>query len=111
LNEIYNNNIASVLYPNNSWKEMDNICLKYTSETGNTEDFQNINNLWNNKNIFCSPTIQYGLSYDIPETHHIFSYCHRNTSTAFDNMQQANRIRHPLSYHIFISMKEERRNK
>ena len=86
--------------------KLDCISKVYTSESGNNEEFQNVNNIWYNKNIFCSPTVQYGLSYDIPESHHIFSFCYRNTASAFDNMQQANRIRHPKSYHIFVHSKK-----
>ena len=83
-------------------KKMDEVSLIYTSKGGNKEDFANIDKKWRNMNVFCSPTVQYGLSYDELNTHHTFSYCYRNTATAFDNVQQAYRIRHPISFHVYI---------
>lgn len=86
---------------------MDGNSIIYTSDKGNKDDFQDVNSLWLNKNVFVSPTVQYGISYDIAKTHEVFLYCHRVNADAFENVQQASRIRDPIAINIYIKKTED----
>ena len=86
---------------------MDKNSILYTSEKGNKDDFQDVNSLWLNKNVFVSPTVQYGISFDGAKTHEVFLFCHRVGADAFENVQQASRIRDPIAINIYIKKKED----
>lgn len=83
-------------------KELDNISLTYARQIGNLNDIEYVEDTWKNKNIFCSPTIQYGISFDEKDSHHTFSCCMRANANARENVQQAYRVRHPITYNIHI---------
>lgn len=61
---------------------------------------------WNNpeiKIIFASPSILYGISYDLEYTHAVYGfYFRRGPLSSLDLNQQLNRIRCPTSFELYI---------
>lgn len=65
-----------------------------------------ITDCWNDKElkiIFTTPSIIYGLSYDLEKTHHIYGFYFNNSPLdAMSCNQQINRIRKPISINLYI---------
>lgn len=63
-----------------------------------------ITSKWNDvKIVFCTPAIIYGVSYDIEYSHKVYGFYFKNS--VMDAMlcnQQLNRIRHPISFEIYV---------
>lgn len=57
---------------------------------------------WKNKWVFCTPTIQYGMDYSLPNTHKVYSINFSGTLDATGIYQQLSRIRTPISIGCYI---------
>ena len=62
--------------PRVNFNEISNI---YTKIDGNDNDFSDVNEIWKEKNILCSPKIIYGVDYNLEKTHHVYCYFIRST--------------------------------
>lgn len=60
---------------------------------------------WEDKWVFTTPTIIYGVDYNGKETHKIYSFNWGGTISALGINQQIGRIRQPISMDIFIEEK------
>ena len=75
----------------------------YTKIDGNDNDFSEVNEIWKEKNILCSPKIIYGVDYNLEQTHHVYAfYDENNEIDVLTYYQQINRIRDAKSLNIFI---------
>lgn len=79
------------------------LLLLYTGETGDQSDFSNVDLIWKWNDIGCSPTLLYGISYNLKYTHHVIClYFNKIEMSADMYMQQIARVRHPMSISIFV---------
>lgn len=79
------------------------ILLLYTGDSGDRSDFSNVNTVWKWADIGASPTLLYGISYDLKYTHHIICLYYNNIELSADQyLQQIARIRYPISISLFI---------
>ena len=74
----------------------------YTSQQGESQDLGVVNEIWIDKNVFASPKIVYGVDYNIPDTHHVYSISYgKKTLNALELNQQIARIRNPKSINVY----------
>ena len=83
-----------LVYSGFKMKQNDEEVIKEIPEI-NTED-------WKDKWVFTTPTIIYGIDYNYPKTHKIYSLNYGGTISALGINQQIGRIRQPISIDIFV---------
>jgi hypothetical protein len=76
--------------------------ILYDSDTTTIQSLNNINEKWQNKYIFATPSIEYGIDYNIPHTHKIFAIYYGGVMDAYSMYQQVSRIRHPITLDYYI---------
>lgn len=86
---------------NNIEERIDNF-LVYSKDEGDTEDFENINNKWQDKFIFFTPKIVYGLSFECKETN-VFGIFYNKSINPLNMMQQLSRCRRIKELKIYIN--------
>ena len=81
----------------------------YTKIDGNDNDFSEVNEIWKEKIILCSPKIIYGVDYNLEKTHHVYAfYDENNEIDVLTYYQQINRIRDAKSLNIFMKQKPKK---
>ena len=51
----------------------------YTKIDGNDNDFSDVNEIWKEKIILCSPKIIYCIDYNLEKTHHVYAFYDENS--------------------------------
>ena len=54
--------------------DFNEISNMYTKIDGNDNDFSDVNEIWKEKIILCSPKIIYGVDYNVEKTHHVYAF-------------------------------------
>ena len=91
------------------FNEISNI---YTKIDGNYNDFSEVNEIWKEKNILCSPKIIYGVDYNLEKTHHVYAFYDENSEIdIFTYYQQMRRIRDAKSLNIFMKQSPKKIDK
>ena len=86
---------------NNLKKQIDNF-LVYSSTDGNEKDFLQINDRWKSKNIFYTPKITIGVSFDNKIKRDVFLIARGNSINSFGYVQQISRCRNISSLHYYV---------
>jgi hypothetical protein len=79
--------------------------LIYSSTIGDEKDFLNINDRWKSKNIFFTPKITIGISFDNKEPREVFLIARGNSINAFGYVQQISRCRNISKLHYYVVKK------
>ncbi len=74
----------------------------YASLEGDT-DFNNLAEKWKNAFVFTTPTILYGIDYNVMNTHGVYSIDWGNTINVCGINQQIGRVRKPTKINIYIN--------
>jgi hypothetical protein len=85
-------------------KQLNNF-LVYSSAEGDEEDFFHINDRWKDKNIFVTPKVTIGVSFEnkIPRNVHLIAL--GNSINAIMFVQQISRCRNILKLHYYVANK------
>jgi hypothetical protein len=79
--------------------------LVYSSEEGDEKDFLNINDKWKSKNIFYTPKITIGVSFDNKISRKVYLIAQTNSINSFGFVQQISRCRNISELHYYIADK------
>jgi hypothetical protein len=85
-------------------KQLDNFLI-YSSSDGDEKDFLQINDRWKNKNIFFTPKITIGVSFDNKIPRDVFLIARGNSINAFGYVQQISRCRNINKLHYYVAQK------
>jgi hypothetical protein len=89
---------------NKLWKQLNNF-LVYSSTKGDDSDFLIINDRWIMKNIFYTPKITIGVSFDNKEPRDVFLIALGNSINSFGYVQQISRCRNINELHYYVCKK------
>jgi hypothetical protein len=92
----------------NDLKKQSNNFLIYSSTEGDETDFLQINDKWKNKNIFFTPKITIGVSFDNKVKRDVFLIARGNSINAFGYVQQISRCRNINSLHYYVIKKYQK---
>jgi hypothetical protein len=85
-------------------KQLNNFLI-YSSAEGDEKDFLNINDKWKSKNIFFTPKITIGVSFDNKESRDVFLIARGNSINAFGYVQQISRCRNIGKLYYYVVKK------
>ena len=85
-------------------KQSDNFLI-YSSTEGDETDFLHINDKWKTKNIFFTPKITIGVSFDNKIKRDVFLIARGNSINAFGYVQQISRCRNINALHYYVVKK------
>jgi hypothetical protein len=85
-------------------KQLKNFLI-YSSDEGDDKDFLEINDKWKSKNIFYTPKITFGVSFENKISRDIFLIARGNSINAFGYVQQISRCRNIKSLHYYVADK------
>lgn len=74
-------------------------CRFYSSKDGNKDDFKNTDD-WNDKYIFCTPSIVYGIDMNFEAE--VFGFYYGKTMNAVQVCQQLARVRKPTTINVWF---------
>jgi len=83
-------------------KQLDNF-LVYSSAEGDEMDFLCINEKWKNKNIFYTPKITIGVSFDNKTSRKVYLFAQNNSLNSIGFIQQISRCRNISELHYYVS--------
>jgi hypothetical protein len=96
--------LKSFCEANNLKKQSDNFLI-YSSADGDETDFLHINDKWKTKNIFFTPKITIGVSFDNKVKRDVFLIARGNSINAFGYVQQISRCRNINALHYYVVKK------
>ena len=96
--------LKSFCEANNLKKQSDNFLI-YSSTEGDESDFLHINDKWKTKNIFFTPKITIGVSFDNKVKRDVFLIARGNSINAFGYVQQISRCRNINALHYYVVKK------
>jgi hypothetical protein len=86
----------------NKLKNQINNFVVYSSEEGDEDDFLHINEKWKSKNIFFTPKITIGVSFDNKEPRDVFMIAMGNSINSIGFIQQISRCRNISQLHYYV---------
>jgi hypothetical protein len=88
---------------NNKLDNQLNNFLIYSSDEGDEKDFLCINEKWKNKNIFYTPKITIGVSFDNKTPRKVYLFAQNNSINSIGFIQQISRCRNISELHYYIA--------
>ena len=77
--------------------------LIYSSTEGDENDFLSINEKWKNKNIFYTPKITIGVSFDNKTSRKVYLFAQNNSLNSIGFVQQISRCRNISELHYYVA--------